>query len=106
MPEICIEIQPRDDGAMADPWKNHFLLAGQTHWNSDDAPDPKKMRPLVEPWLTAVFQSDHLSSLIGSGIGIALASACSVKPANMDPAKFTATHADEVAKGAARLANR
>jgi len=29
---------------------------------------PEKLRPRVEPWLTALFQSEHLSLLIGSGL--------------------------------------
>jgi len=33
----------------------------------------QKIREKVEPWLTAVFQSEHLSLLIGSGLSIALA---------------------------------
>jgi hypothetical protein len=32
----------------------------------------QKIREKVEPWLTAVFQSEHLSLLIGSGLSIAL----------------------------------
>jgi tRNA(Ile)-lysidine synthase TilS/MesJ len=34
--------------------------------------DRKKIREKVEPWLTAVFQSEHLSLLVGSGLPIAL----------------------------------
>ena len=29
---------------------------------------PEKLRPRIEPWLTALFQSEHLSLLIGSGL--------------------------------------
>lgn len=32
----------------------------------------QKIREKIEPWLTAVFQSEHLSLLIGSGLPIAL----------------------------------
>lgn len=32
----------------------------------------QKIREKVEPWLTALFQSEHLSLLIGSGLSIAL----------------------------------
>lgn len=34
--------------------------------------DRQKIREKVEPWLTAVFQSEHLSLLVGSGLPIAL----------------------------------
>jgi len=29
---------------------------------------PEKLRPRIEPWLTALFQSEHLSVLVGSGL--------------------------------------
>lgn len=33
-----------------------------------DSQDEKQLRPKIEPWLTAVFQSEHLSLLLGTGI--------------------------------------
>ncbi len=33
---------------------------------------PAKLRPRIEPWLTALFQSEHLSLLIGSGLSYAV----------------------------------
>jgi hypothetical protein len=33
---------------------------------------PSKLRERIEPWLTALFQSDHLSLLIGSGLMLAM----------------------------------
>ena len=34
--------------------------------------DEKEAREKIEPWLTAIFQSEHLSLLVGSGLTIAL----------------------------------
>lgn len=34
----------------------------------DDELTPEKLRPRIEPWLTALFQSEHLSLLVGSGL--------------------------------------
>ena len=48
-----------------------FKLAdGSTcSWLSkDQTVAPDKLRPRIEPWLTALFQSEHLSLLIGSGL--------------------------------------
>lgn len=39
----------------------------------DSTPDPIKCRKDVEPWLTALFQSEHLSLLLGSGFTIGIA---------------------------------
>ena len=41
----------------------------QCSWlKSEDAAEPRKLRSRIEPWLTALFQSEHLSLLVGSGI--------------------------------------
>jgi hypothetical protein len=34
----------------------------------DDRFGPEKLRPRIEPWLTALVQSEHLSLLVGSGL--------------------------------------
>jgi len=34
----------------------------------EDIFGPEKLRPRIEPWLTALFQSEHLSLLVGSGL--------------------------------------
>ena len=33
--------------------------------------EPEKLREKIEPWLTALFQSEHLSLLVGSGLSLA-----------------------------------
>ena len=35
---------------------------------TDEAFGPEKLRPRIEPWLTALVQSEHLSLLVGSGL--------------------------------------
>jgi hypothetical protein len=37
----------------------------------EDIFGPEKLRPRIEPWLTALFQSEHLSLLVGSGLSYA-----------------------------------
>jgi len=43
--------------------------------SDEDLKDTEKLWKLIESWLTAVFQSEHLSFLLGSGFtsGVALA---------------------------------
>lgn len=41
-------------------------------YKKDKEYNRQKIREKVEPWLTAVFQSEHLSLLIGSGLSVAL----------------------------------
>lgn len=60
---------------------------------SEEAFSSEKLRPRIEPWLTALFQSEHLALLIGSGLshavhriatGKALPGMNTVKFANFD----------------------
>jgi len=50
----------------------------------------KNNREKIEPWLTAVFQSEHLSLLVGSGLPIALTAEKSMMPR----IKFEGTYKD------------
>ena len=40
--------------------------------NSEETIGPDKLRPRIEPWLTALFQSEHLALLVGSGLSHAV----------------------------------
>ncbi|MDO9593141.1 MAG: SIR2 family protein [Erysipelotrichaceae bacterium] len=68
-----------------------LLDGSECSWlDKDDLLDPTKLRPRIEPWLTALFQSEHLSLLVGSGLSHALQQIAAVKNiAVMDPVKFT-----------------
>ena len=72
-------VKSRDDHApvlierrldAADPQKPFQLRTGATcSWAKSDEPfGPEKLRPRIEPWLTALVQSEHLSLLVGSGL--------------------------------------
>src|SRR5207248_1853082 len=39
---------------------------------ADEVFGPERLRPRIEPWLTALCQSEHLSLLLGSGLGHAV----------------------------------
>lgn len=70
---------------------------------------PEILRPRIEPWLTALVQSEHLSLLIGSGLTNAVHSmATGHVLAPMDPAALHGFDASvvEEAKRTARLAGR
>jgi len=45
-----------------------------------DTPDSSELRNIVEPWLTALFQSEHLTLLTGSGISSAVHYLATGKP--------------------------
>lgn len=49
-------------------WKPHLYRVGSHEGEFDDVPDKKEgLRKHIEPWLSAIFQSEHLSLLLGSG---------------------------------------
>ena len=72
-------IKTRDDNAPVfiehdatelDPNKGCRLAVGaDCSWaKADESVGPDKLRSRIEPWLTALVQSEHLSLLIGSGL--------------------------------------
>lgn len=70
-----------------------FMLAdgSECSWlTKGESLGPAKLRPRIEPWLTALSQSEHLSLLVGSGLSRALYQIADVKDtATMNPVKFT-----------------
>lgn len=51
---------------------NLYKVRDQRQPVATEDPDPDKLRSEIEPWLTALFQSEHLSLLLGSGISAAV----------------------------------
>lgn len=82
-------------------WGKHLwrLPDGETT-RRDDELDPEKLRSEIEPWLSAMFQSEHLSLLLGNGFTTGVAAALGVSPISMAAPAFSAVHADKVAAAA------
>lgn len=55
-------------------WENKHIIKLRDYKDPTflDDPESEKLRETVEPWLTALFQSEHLSLLVGSGISTAV----------------------------------
>ncbi|HSE58841.1 MAG TPA: SIR2 family protein [Nitrospiraceae bacterium] len=71
---------------------------------ADESFGPEKLRPRIEPWLTALVQSEHLSLLIGSGLTHAVHHLATKESApGMDPVAFEVCN-DEIAKSAKQIA--
>jgi hypothetical protein len=56
--------------------------------DSIDEPKTDDLRKRIEPWLTAIFQSEHFSLLIGAGLPIGLTYLADVKAQGMDRIEF------------------
>jgi hypothetical protein len=59
-------------------------------FSNDSIDESKKdaLRKRIEPWLTAIFQSEHFSLLIGAGLPIGLTYLADVKAQGMDRIEF------------------
>ncbi len=64
----------------------------------DEVAEPTKFRKHIEPWLTAVFQSEHISLLLGSGFTCGVANACDGKPADMSKCTWNCELKEQVDK--------
>jgi hypothetical protein len=84
--------------------ENLLRVSGRSQELGADAPEAHVLRKEIEPWLSAVFQSEHLSLLVGSGFPIAVAGEASVAAASMSPPTFSAPYNDKVAARAGALA--
>lgn len=71
--------------------KNHILkISNEAECLDDILEDEiKKYRDKIEPWLTAIFQSEHLALLAGTGLTSAVASLAEVNAPGMDRIDFT-----------------
>ena len=76
----------------------HIVRAGSHCPPLDGAPDPEKHREHIEPWLSALFQAEHLNVLVGSGLTTAIARAASAPVVDMSPVTFQCRYADAVAQ--------
>ena len=93
-------------------WKmKNILKIGNEIINVDDIPpeDIKKLREKIEPWLTAVFQSEHLSLLTGTGLTLAISNIAKIESQAMGRIELDGelnqkikTKADEEAKAMGR----
>lgn len=79
-------------------WKHDHILhiGAQTDFPEDPASDTRAWRKRIEPWLSAVFQSEHLSLLLGNGLTSAIAHQAGGAAVSMDTASFGCTNEDKV----------
>jgi uncharacterized membrane-anchored protein YhcB (DUF1043 family) len=65
-------------------WNKKHIIKTSTELSCSDEPsDSKVWRPKIEPWLSAIFQTEHFSLLIGSGLTNALAHIAKIEAQGM-----------------------
>jgi hypothetical protein len=85
---------------------DHILhLGNETDAPADPGSNVTAYRKRIEPWLSSVFQAEHLSLLVGNGFSSAIASVAGVRTAGMAAAKFGCVLQDKVEARAKRLAS-
>jgi len=83
-------------------WPEHKLRAGSYRQDLSSDPNPEEHRNHVEPWLSALFQAEHLNLLIGSGLTAAIASVAGAPLAGMEPEPFNSLELADAVNAAAR----
>ena len=85
-------------------WRGHVVRAETHRWCKADIPDPKEHREHVEPWLSALFQAEHLNVLVGSGLTTAIACAANAPAIDMSATRFGCSQSEAVAQAAQKSA--
>jgi hypothetical protein len=80
---------------------HHLAVSGEVQTFETD-PDPIECRRRIEPWLSAVLQSEHLSLLTGNGLTTAVVGAAGSKAPSMD-GEFTGVELSERVESAAKV---
>lgn len=88
----------------ADGDKFKLQAGSEASWLSSEAFGHKELRSRIEPWLTSLFQSEHLSLLAGSGLTHAVHSLAAGKAAAGMGALTLSNHQDEIHQAAAKTA--
>ncbi|WP_424363092.1 SIR2 family protein [Methylocystis parvus] len=87
-------------------YHDHIVhVAGETETPADPESETKRLRRRIEPWLSAVFQAEHLSLLLGNGFTTAIANRAGGAPVSMAGSGFNgAPNEDQVKAHAAKMA--
>lgn len=87
-------------------WNSDHILhiAGETEVPANPASEAVKWRKRIEPWLSSVFQSEHLSLLLGNGFTTAIANHAGASAVQMGPVTFGCPGENKVKEQAKRVA--
>lgn len=87
-------------------WEHDHVvhIGGQTETPDDPASGASAWRKRIEPWLSAVFQAEHLSLLLGNGFTTGVAMQAGGAPVGMDKATFGCANEDKVNAHAEKMA--
>ena len=85
-------------------WQDHYCrLPKLEHSDSKEPTDISRFRENIEPWLSAIFQSEHLAVLAGNGLTTAVAEIAKANLPKMGRVEFI-SFKDEIKKYAEKTA--
>lgn len=95
-------------------WKNNGYRVGAHSFEVDDLPSDTveldllitTARKQIEPWLSAVFQAEHLNVVLGSGFTTAIAAKAGGASTGMSKVKFGSKYDAQIDKNAAASAKQ
>ena len=87
-------------------WPTHVVRASDHRESPDEVTEPDRHRDKIEPWLSALFQAEHLNLLVGSGFTTAVAHAADAPVVDMRPVEFRPDYSDAVEQAARESAER
>jgi hypothetical protein len=88
------------------PSPENFIRVGREEESFATAPVPGEVRKRIEPWLSAVLQSEHLAVLLGSGFTTAVSAIAGASAPDMSTVTFRAPLAGEVDAAARQSAEK
>ncbi len=87
-------------------WNRKHIIKTSTDSSSfDQDPGYKEWRSKVEPWLSAIFQSEHFSLLIGSGLTSAVSYLAGIKAQGMGRLALAGPYKENITKHADKSAS-
>ncbi|WDZ71814.1 hypothetical protein PWW31_11930 [Vibrio harveyi] len=97
-----IELAPQEGES------NSYTTVSDSTWGEQGTQiSIDKLRQQIEPWLTALFQSEHLNLLIGAGLSTSIQmSATGAPPAGMGWIEDLSTYKAEIDKFAEEAATK
>lgn len=122
MEERCMSEEPKKDANILkvrddrnhlelewDQSANKFTINSKENfdWCSEAGCTKSDLRSRIEPWLTSLFQSEHLSLLVGSGLTTAVQfDACGSADNGMSKTSEFTVYSDEIEKAAVDSAKK
>lgn len=92
---------------MVDWNQDHLLLVGgKLEAPSVPEGEPQKWRKKIEPWLSSIFQSEHLSLLVGNGLTTSIGFRAGATPPSMNTVAFGCPEDAKIIDFASKAAKR